>query len=98
MVFRKEQLVPVDTSAALSKGSFLKWDATNHHYVADDGTAPEAVLMEDVAAGQTPAYALALVGGDVYEDEIAVSVTEDMKALLRKVGIYVEKRESVNVG
>ena len=98
MVFRKEQLVPVDVSANLAKGSLLKWDATNHHYVADNGTAPEAVLMEDVVAGQNPAYALALVGGDVYEDEIAVSMTEDIKALLRNVGIYVEKRSNVNVG
>ena len=95
---RKEQLIPVDVSADIAKGTVLKYDATNHYYVPDDGTSPEAILLEDVSAGQSPAYALALVGGTVYEDVIIGTVSEDLKALLRRVGIYVEPRSEVTAG
>ena len=98
MFWQAKKKVKVDTSAAISKGTLLKWDATNHYYVVDDGTSPEAVLLEDVAAGQNPPYALALIGGFVFSDEISTSLTEDLEALLAKHGIYVVERSEVNAG
>lgn len=86
--------VPVNVTSAISKGTLLEYDATNHVYTPLSAGTPVGVLMEDVAQDQDPAYANVLFFGIVYEDELASAPSEDVKAQLRQVGIFVETRES----
>ena len=91
---RYQAVVPVDVSSDMQKGTVLEWDGTNGYYKALADGEPAGVLMEDVASGQSPATAKVLFFGIVYEDELTSAPTEDVKAKLRKVGIFVEKRIS----
>lgn len=90
---RVKMLVPVDTSADIAKGALLGYDSTKHVYRQPVTGTPVAVLAEAVTKGQTPAKALAIVGGPVYEDELASPPTQDSKAALQQSGIYVIKRK-----
>jgi len=90
---RVKMLVPVDTSADIAKGALLGYDSKEHVYRQPVTGTPVAVLAEAVTKGQTPAKALAIVGGPVYEDELASPPTQDSKAALQQSGIYVIKRK-----
>lgn len=96
MLERYEAIVPVDVSADIPKGTILEYveDDTNdiHHYAPLSSGEPAGILMENVASGQSPATAKVLFHGIVYEDEIVTTLDEDIKAKLRKVGIFVEKK------
>lgn len=87
-------IVPVDVTAAISAGTVLEYDAVNHKYIPLASGTPAGLLLEDVAAGQNPATAKVLFWGIVYEDEFASAPSEDLKAQLRQIGIFVEKRQS----
>jgi len=95
MIERYETLVPVDVTSSMSKGTVLEYDSTNHYYKPYSAGTPAGILMEDVSSGQDPAMAKVLFAGIVYEDEISGTVTEDLKAALRQVGIFIEKRETI---
>lgn len=90
---RVKMLVPVSTSANIAKGALLEYDSTGHVYKQLGTGTPVAVLAEAVTTGQTPTKALAIVGGPVYEDELASQPTQDSKAALQQSGIYVIKRK-----
>lgn len=90
---RVKMLVPVSTSANIAKGALLEYDSTGHVYKQLGTGTPVAVLAEAVTTRQTPAKALAIVGGPVYEDELASQPTQDSKAALQQSGIYVIKRK-----
>ena len=90
---RVKMLVPVSTNANIAKGALLEYDSTEHVYKQHGAGTPVAVLAEAVTAGQTPAKALAIVGGPVYEDELASPPTQNSKAALQQSAIYVIKRK-----
>lgn len=53
-------------------------------------TAPSAILMEDVDLGQSPAYALVFLGGEIYETQIFDTLPDiDVLERLAMYGIYV---------
>jgi len=53
-------------------------------------TAPCAILMEDVDLGQSPAYALVFLGGEIYETQIFDTLPDiDVLERLAMYGIYV---------
>lgn len=85
--------VPVDVTSAIAKGTILEYDTVAHCYKPLSAGEPAGILLEEVAPSQNP-YAKVLFHGIVYEDELASVPDEDTKALLRKVGIYVEARAS----
>ena len=93
MLERFEDIVPVDVSADIEAGTLLEYDTTNHYYTPVSSGDPVGVLMEAVSQNQDPAYAKVLFFGVVYVDELASEPDEDTKAKLRKVGIFVKKRE-----
>ena len=91
---RVKMLVPVSTIANIAKGALLEYDSSGHVYKQlETGGTPVAVLAEAVTKDQTPAKALAIVGGPVYEDELASQPTQNSKAALQQCGIYVLKRK-----
>lgn len=94
MLEKYEAIVPVDVSADIDAGTILEYDSTNHYYTPYSSGTPAGILMEDVASGQSPATAKVLFHGVVYEDELASTPSEDVKALLRQVGIFVETRKN----
>jgi len=95
MIEKYEALVPVNVSADIEKGTILEWDGTNGYYTPLSSGDPAGILLEDVVTGQDPAVAKVLFHGVVYEDELASTPSEDTKAKLRKVGIFVEKRTEI---
>lgn len=91
---RVKMLVPVSTIANIAKGALLEYDSTAEVYKQLGTGTPVAVLAEAVTTGQTPAKALAIVGGPVYEDELAGQpIPQNSKAALQQCGIYVLKRK-----
>lgn len=95
MLEKYEAIVPIDVSADISAGTLLEYDATAHYYKPLTAGDPVGILRENVVAGQSPATAKVQFFGIVYEDELAAVPSEDIKALLRKVGIFVESRPSI---
>ncbi|SHE47929.1 hypothetical protein SAMN02745164_00509 [Marinitoga hydrogenitolerans DSM 16785] len=95
MLDRKVSIVPVDVTTAIPKGSIVEYNSTNQSYAKLSAGTPAGILAEDVAASQIPAQAAVIFFGVVYEDELdaGVTVTEDLKAQLRQVGIFLESRE-----
>ena len=90
---RVKMLVPVSTDANIAKGALLEYDSSAEVYKQLGTGTPVAVLAEAVTTGQMPAKALAIVGGPVYEDELAGQPTQNSKAALQQCGIYVLKRK-----
>jgi len=65
-----------------------------YSYFVDTACTVDAILMEDVEAAQSPAYALIFLGGEIYETEIFNDdpwglPSEDILARLARIGIYV---------
>ena len=91
-----ELLVPVkpDSTNTLSKGTILEFDTESAAYKAYSSGVPCAVLMEDVPAGSTPVYAKVAFEGSFFEDEIG-TVSEEVKAALRNVKIYILDRQQI---
>lgn len=87
-------IVPVDVTSDIAVGTVLEYDATNHRYKPLSAGTPAGVLMEGVTASQDPATAKVMFWGIIYEDELASAPSEDVKAQLRQIGIFVEKRQS----
>ncbi|APT75284.1 hypothetical protein LN42_01925 [Marinitoga sp. 1137] len=94
MLDRKVSIVPVDVTSAIPKGTVLEYDSTNQKYIPLSAGTPVGILAEDVSASQDPAKAAVIFFGVVYEDELdsGVTVTENLKAQLRQVGIFLENR------
>lgn len=93
MIERYEALAPVlATSAGVPKGTVLEFNETAGAYQPLTTGDPAGVLMEDVAQSEDPVMAKVLFHGVVYADELQGTVTETLKAKLRKVSIFVETR------
>lgn len=92
MLEKYEAVVPINVAADISAGTVLEWDDTSGYYTPLASGEPVGILKEAVTAGQSPATAKVQFMGIVYEDELQGTVTESLKAKLRKVGIFVESR------
>jgi hypothetical protein len=90
---RYYSIVPVDVTNDIPAGTILEYDAINHRYTPLASGSPAGVLVEDVSASQNPATAKVMFWGIVYTDEIVTTPSEDVKAQLRQIGIFVEERE-----
>jgi len=91
-----ELLVPVmpNSQNILAKGTILEFDTASAAYKAYSSGVPCAILMEDVPAGSSLVYAKVAFEGTFFEDEIG-TVSEDVKAALRNVKIYILNRQQV---
>jgi len=94
---RREELAPIDVTAALDAGQILEYDSSNHYYTALASGTAVAVLLEDVTLNQDPAVALVGFAGEYEADEVTtsdVAATEkDQLAELRAAGVFVTERE-----
>ncbi|MCL4407714.1 MAG: hypothetical protein M1542_07600 [Thermotogae bacterium] len=79
-------LVPI--TGTLHAGDIVEYDSTAHAYkVLASGTPAGFVRQIDSAN-----YAVIQFSGIVYADELTATATEDLKAKLRTVGLFVEPR------
>ena len=96
MNVRREEIVPIDVTGALSEGQILEYDSSKHYYTALAKGTAVAVLLEDVDESQDPAMALVGFAGEYDEDEVTLSedanTEKDQKAELRAAGIFVLER------
>jgi len=76
-------IVTLDSALATDAVATITYD----YFV---NTAPCAILMEDVDLGQSPAYALVFLGGEIYETQIFDTLPDiDVLERLAMYGIYV---------
>lgn len=96
MFEKKELIVPFDVTAEAKKNTFVEYDTVAHKYKPYSSGEIKGMLTEDVSINQEPETARVLFKGIVFEDKIdsSVTVTDDMKAELRTIGIFIEKRIS----
>jgi len=81
-------LVPI--TGTVHKGDVVEYNTTAHAYQTLASGTPVGVV------NQADSATLAVVQffGIVYADEITTPITEDLKAKLRQVGLYVETRSN----
>jgi hypothetical protein len=94
MLEKKEAIVPFDVTADVNAYTLVEYDSTTHKYTKHSAGSIKGILMENVAANQDPETAKVMFHGVFYTDQFddSVTLTEDIKADLRSIGIFVEDR------
>ncbi len=79
-------LVPI--TGTLHAGDVVEYDSTAHAYKLLTTGSPAGVVRQLDSAN----YAVIQFSGIVYADELIATATEDLKAKLRAVGVFIEPR------
>jgi hypothetical protein len=97
MLEKKEAIVPFNVTADVSAYTLVEYDSTAHKYTKYSSGSIKGILMENVVANQDPETAKVMFHGVFYSDQFddSVTLTEDIKADLRSIGIFVEDRVPV---
>jgi len=66
----------------------------NYSYFVDTGCAVDAVTLEAITTTQATAYVLVLLSGELYDDQMVIEPTVDLKAILARKNIFLSNRES----
>ena len=65
-----------------------------YSYFVDTSCAVDAVTLEAITTTQATAFVLVLLSGELYDDQMAIEPTVDLKAILARENIFLIARES----